>query len=267
MDLLIQEKQRVLHLTLNRQSKRNALTAKMSLDLVEAIQQAQQRDDIGCILLSAAGSVFCAGMDLDEAVDPDGPDLLAAHENLFSIGATSLKPIVVSVNGAALGGGLGLVAQGHVVMSSELAVFGLPEIRIGLWPFVVYRAVEAALGKRRTLELSLTAYLLHPPEALQWGLVHKICPAVELADRSKALARELARTSPVALAAGMEYFHGSRGKSWKEAGDLAAELRAKLMASEDFKEGIAAFKEKREPHWPSMPPAFYAQQKPPSEHH
>jgi enoyl-CoA hydratase len=91
-------------------------------------------------------------------------------------------------------------------------------------------------------------------------LVHKVCPAVELADRSKVIARELAKTSPVALAAGMQYFHGSRGKSWKEAGDLAAELRAKLMASEDFKEGVAAFKEKREPHWPSM-------QKTPAEHH
>jgi enoyl-CoA hydratase/carnithine racemase len=161
------------------------------------------------------------------------------------------------VNGAALGGGLGLVAQGHVVIASDLAVFGLPEIHLGLWPFVVYRPVEAALGTRRTLQLSLTGDLFQPAQALDWGLVHRICPSVELADRGKAIARELAKASPRAIASGMEYFQGSRGKSWKEAGELAAGLRAGLMSSDDFKEGIAAFKHKREPRWPSMPPEFY----------
>jgi enoyl-CoA hydratase/carnithine racemase len=257
MDLLVDEKHRVLHLTLNRQGKRNALTAAMCTGIVRAIGEVQERNDIGCILLSAAGSVFCAGMDLDETADADAARLFEAHDDLFNIGATSRKPLVICVNGAALGGGLGLVAQGHVVIASELAVFGLPEIRIGLWPFVVYRAMEAAIGDRRTLELSLTGDLFQPAQALAWGLVHRICPSVELADRGKAIARDLAKASPLALASGMEYFQGSRGKSWKEAGELAAALRPSLMASEDFKEGIAAFKQKREPRWPSMPPEFY----------
>ncbi len=257
MDLLVNEKHRVLHLTLNRQGKRNALTAEMCSGIVRAIGEAQERSDIGCILLSAAGSVFCAGMDLDEAAQADGERLFQAHDDVFSIGAASLKPLVVCVNGAALGGGLGLVAQGHVVIASDLAVFGLPEIHLGLWPFVVYRPVEAALGTRRTLQLSLTGDLFQPAQALDWGLVHRICPSVELADRGKAIARELAKASPRAIASGMEYFQGSRGKSWKEAGELAAGLRAGLMSSDDFKEGIAAFKHKREPRWPSMPPEFY----------
>jgi enoyl-CoA hydratase/carnithine racemase len=246
MDLLVHEKHRVLHLTLNRQGKRNALTADMCSGIVRAVAEAQERSDIGCILLSAAGSVFCAGMDLDEAAQADGEKLFQAHDDVFSIGATSLKPVVVCVN-----------AQGHVVIASDLAVFGLPEIRLGLWPFVVYRAVEAALGARRTLQLSLTGDLFQPAEALEWALVDRVCPSVELADRGKAIARELAKASPLALAAGMRYFQGSRGKSWKEAGEFAARLRTELMASEDFKEGIAAFKQKREPRWPSMPPEFY----------
>ena len=257
MDLLLHEKHRVLHLTLNRQGKRNALTTAMCAGIVRAIGEAQERNDIGCILLSAAGSVFCAGMDLDETADADPGHLFEAHDDVFSIGVTSRKPLVICVNGAALGGGLGLVAQGHVVIASDLAVFGLPEIHIGLWPFVVYRAVEAALGTRRTLELSLTGDLFQPAQALAWGLAHRVCPSVELADRGNAIARDLAKASPRALAAGMEYFQRSRGKSWKEAGELAAGLRPALMASEDFKEGIAAFKQKREPRWPSMPPEFY----------
>jgi enoyl-CoA hydratase/carnithine racemase len=257
MDLLIQEKHRVLQITLNAQTKRNALTAAMCSGIIDAVEQAQHRDEIGCVLICASGSVFCSGMDLDEAVDPDGPDLQRVHERLFNLGANSLKPIVVSVNGAALGGGLGLVAQGHVVMSSELAVFGLPEVRIGLWPFFVYRAVEAAIGERRTLELSLTGHFFNPERALQWGLVHEVCPSSEIGDRTKVLSRELAKSSPVAIQAGMRYVHGSRGKSCEEAGQLAADLRAKLMESDDFKEGLAAFKGRREPHWPTMPSGFY----------
>jgi enoyl-CoA hydratase/carnithine racemase len=231
----------------------------MCSSIVRAIGEAQERSDIGCILLSAAGSVFCAGMDLDEAAaaSADTARLFQAHDDVFSIGAISRKPLVICVNGAALGGGLGLVAQGHVVIASELAVFGLPEIRIGLWPFVVYRAVEAAIGDRRTLELSLTGDMFQPAQALAWGLVHRVCRSVELTDRGNAIARDLAKASPLALASGMRYFQDSRGKSWKEAGELAASLRPGLMASEDFKEGIAAFKQKREPRWPSMPPEFY----------
>ena len=259
MDLLLHDHYRVLHLILNRPSKRNALTLQMCNDLVSAIDRAQNRNDIGCILISAAGNVFCSGMDLDEtSEDGASSELLKAHEKLFTAGATSLKPIVVSVNGPALAGGLGLVAQGHVVIASESAVFSLPEIRIGFWPFVVYRSVEAALGVRRTLQLSLTGCPFHVREAAEWGLVHHICPAAELNDRAKGIARELGKSSPLAISAGLEYVHSATGKPLQEAGEIASTLRAKLMASDDFKEGIAAFKHKREPLWPSMPHDFYA---------
>jgi enoyl-CoA hydratase/carnithine racemase len=252
MDLIVDEKCRVLYVTLNRPEKRNALTGRMCAGMVKAIQAAQKRRDIAVILLTAAGQVFCAGMDLDEASEMHEDELADVHEDLFTIGANSSKPIVVCVNGAALGGGLGLVAQGHIVLAGHGAVFGLPEIRVGLWPFLVYRAVEAAMGARRTLELSLTGRVFHAPDALQWGMVHHVCPPAEVADRANALARELAKASPTALAAGMQYFYHSRERSSKEAGELARKLRAELMQSADFKEGYEAFKHKREPHWPSL---------------
>lgn len=255
-ELSVHQKHRVLHITLNRPEKRNALTCDMCAGLAESVSSAQNREDIGAIFITAAGQVFCAGMDLDEAVLPHH-NLAAAHEDLFTMGANSVKPIVMCVNGPALGGGLGLVAQAHVALAAQSAVFGLPEIRIGLWPFLVYRAVEAALGARRTLELSLTGRMFQAPEALQWGLIHQACPAGEVCDRANVVARDLAKASPRTIAAGMQYFRGSRGKSSQEAGKLAAELRTELMASGDFQEGCAAFKEKREPHWPSMPPGFY----------
>jgi enoyl-CoA hydratase/carnithine racemase len=262
MNLLIDHNCRVLHLTLNRPDKRNALNAEMCSKLVEAISSAQNNQHVGSILISAAGQVFSAGMDLDEAVEAAAADLAEVHEKLFTAGANSLKPIVVCVNGPALGGGLGLVAQGHAVIAAEGAVFGLTEMRLGLWPFLVYRSVESALGARRTLELSLTARVFSTHEALQWGLVHYICPPEEAAHRAAAIARDLAKASPLAIEAGMQYVRESRDKSWNEAGKLATSLRLKLMEGADFKEGYAAFKDKRQPHWPSMPPEQHSTGRP-----
>jgi enoyl-CoA hydratase/carnithine racemase len=253
MNLIVEHKRRVLHLTLNRAEKRNALNAEMCAGIVDAVQAAQDDPHTGCILISAAGQVFSAGMDLDEAIHPAGVDLESIHEELFTMGVNSLKPIVVSVNGAALGGGLGLAAQGHIVLASDGAMFGLTEIRLGLWPFLIYRSVEAALGSRRTLELSLIGRVFPAQDALDWGLVHQICPPAETSNRAHAVARDLAKASPAAIAAGMRYWRESRHQPWKEAGELAGLLRKKLMESGDLREGFAAFKEKRDPHWPSMP--------------
>lgn len=257
MQLIVERKRRILRLTLNRPEKRNALTSDMCQAIVDAVDSVQTNDEIACILLMAHGHVFCAGMDLDEASGIESGELDQVHERLFTLGVTSLKPIVVCVNGAALGGGLGLVAQGHIVTASAGAVFGLPEIRIGLWPFLIYRAVEGALGPRLTLELSLTGRLFHAHEALNWGLVQTVAPAGEVVDRAKGLAVDLARTSPAALRAGMQYVQQARGLDSNSAGKLSKEIRGRLMETDDFKEGYMAFKEKREPRWPSMPNGFY----------
>ena len=250
MDILVQDEDRVRHVILNRSSKRNALTRQMCNDIVEAVRFAESNKGIGCTLISARGNVFCAGMDLHEAAPVD--ELLHVHEHLFTMGALASKPIVVAVNGAALAGGLGLVAQGHVVLASQNASFSLPEVRIGFWPFVVYRAVEAAVGKRRALELSLTGDSFDAEQALTWGLVHRVRSEAELQESVIKVARDIAHSSPQAVSLGLEYVMEAEGKSLREAGKTAAALRAKLMASEDYKEGIAAFKEKREPRWPSL---------------
>lgn len=259
MELLVERKDRVLHLTLNRPDKRNALNAELCASIVKAIRSAQKHNEVGAILIEAAGRAFCAGMDLDEAVAMHDDEQADLHDDLFTIGAVSDKPIVLCVNGPALGGGLGLVAQGHVVVASQTAIFGLTEIRIGLWPLLVYRAVEAALGARRTLELSLRGRTFSTDEALAWGLVHHVYAPAEVSDRANAIASGLAKASPAAIACGMQYFHGSRDKSWNDAGELAKSLRRGLIDSDDFREGYRAFKEKREARWPSTL-GFYREQ-------
>lgn len=256
-NLHLDHKRRVLLIRLTRLEKRNALTADMCNGIVSAIQGVQDDPGTGAIMLAADGQVFSSGMDLDEAVSPTASDLGPVHERLFSIGLTSRKPIVIAVNGAALGGGLGLVAQGHFVIAEQSSQFCLPEVKVGLWPFLVYRALEAGIGSRRTLALSLTGRTFTAADALAWGLVHKVCPDNEVYECACNAAHQIAQSCPAAIGAGMAYAGASIGKSWQEAGEMASHLRDELMRSGDFKEGVAAFKQRRQPQWPSMPADFY----------
>jgi enoyl-CoA hydratase/carnithine racemase len=255
--LRINRQERVLRITLNRPDKRNALTTAMCHELVDAVEGVQDDAGIGSVLIDAEGRAFCAGMDLDEAVADKAQNSIAIHEKLFSSGRTSRKPIVACIAGPALGGGVGLVAQAHAAVAAQGALFGLTEIRTGLWPFLVYRSLQAAVGPRRAVELSLTGRLFSTQEALSWGLIHQVAPAFEIEDRAEAVARDISRASPEAVRLGIAYVHDSRGKSWEEAGKVAAALREACAAGLDFKEGVAAFHEQREPHWPSMPPGTY----------
>ena len=150
MGLLINREDRVLHITLNRPEKRNALTSDMcAQELVKAMNEVQGDADIGSILIDAEGAVFSAGMDLEEAASSKNIHRLATHERLFTYGSISRKPIVVCVKGPALGGGMGLVVQGHVVVAAQGSLFGLTEIRVGLWPFLVSAALRPQLPQAR----------------------------------------------------------------------------------------------------------------------
>lgn len=255
----MEQKRRILILTLNRPDRRNALTHDMCSRLVQSIEKAQEGHAIGAILLHAVGHVFCSGVDLDEAVTTGYDELAVLHQRLFSCGTRTRKPLVIAVNGAALGGGLGLVAQGHIVTASTGAAFGLPEIKVGFWPFIIYRSVESALGRRRTLELSLTGRLFYAQDALDWGLIHSACPPGEVLDRARGFAADLSKASPEAVELGLEYVHRLSELSPDEQSTLARNCRRRTLESADFQEGFLAFKSRRKPHWPSMPAAFYDQ--------
>ena len=241
---------RVLRVTLNRPGKRNALNSPLCLELTRVLDQAGADASVGAILLCANGPAFCAGMDLDEIGPSTTEAIDIAHEQLFTVGARLAKPIVAAVGGAALGGGAGLVANCHVVVASQAATFGLTEIRLGLWPFLVYRAVSAALGERRTTELALTGRVFPATEAREFGLVHEV--ARDPDRRAAELAAQIAAFSPTSIRSGLGFVREARGLNWEQAGLAARRVRDQVFASPDFQEGLRAFREKRAPRWPSL---------------
>jgi enoyl-CoA hydratase/carnithine racemase len=241
---------RVLRLTLHRPEKRNALNPQLCRELVAAFETAADDRRVGAILLAGEGKTFCAGMDLSEVDQADTDEIDQAHEQLFTVGASLPKPLIAAVHGGVYGGGVGLVANCHIAIAAEGAQFGLTEIRLGLWPFLVYRAVESALGERRTLELALTGRLIGAAEARDIGLIHEV--AADLESRAAAVAEGVAESSPTAIRSGMAFVQEVRGRNWNEAGGVARRVRNQVFASPDFREGLRAFREKRAAKWPSL---------------
>jgi len=242
---------RLLRLQLNRPEKRNAINLAMCNEIVAELKAANADPGVGAILIEATGPAFCSGMDLEEALEQRGGEGLPAHEQLFTFGEWMNKPVVAAVNGAALAGGTGLVANCHVAVATQGVTFGVTEIRIGMWPYVILRAITAAMGERRALELTLTGRLFGTNEALQYGLIQHVTPAFELDDRATAIASQLADSSSRTIQNGLDYFRKARTLSPEESGKLALEMRADQFASDDFAEGVRAFLEKRRPEWPS----------------
>ena len=248
--LQISREGRVLHLALNRPERRNALNMDLCVGLGAALEEAEKDAGVGAILLSGNGKSFCAGMDLHEVVSPGGGDINEVHERIFSAGIRMTKPLIAAVHGAALAGGTGLAANCHIVVAAEDATFGLTEIRIGLWPFVIFRTVVAAVGERRATELALTGRIFPASEAREYGLVHQVVGSDVLMQRAQEIAGVIAEASPTAIQAGLAFVRDARGRSWEEAGDLARRMRNDVFRSADFQEGIRAFQEKRPPRWP-----------------
>jgi enoyl-CoA hydratase/carnithine racemase len=236
MSCKVERTGRLLRITLARPEKRNALNAELCRAIVETIE-AVTPDDTGAILLDAEGPSFCSGMDLQDSLENDPSQLASLHERLFTLGRRSRVPIVARVQGHAIAGGTGLVANAHLVIAEEGAQFGLTELRVAMWPFLIYRAVEEAIGARRALAWTLSAKLYSATEAREAGLVHEI-GGVDLA-------AELAQRLPDAVRLGMRYYRESRGLDHAASGTLAAKLRTELMASPGYAEAVQQFRNRK----------------------
>lgn len=241
----------ILTLVINRPAKLNALNAATIAELDQAIEQATADGQVRGILLTGSGEkAFVAGADIAElaaVADAEAAQRTAAYgQAVFRRFETSAKPIVAAVNGFALGGGCELAMACHIRVAAESARFGQPEVNLGLPPgYGGTQRLVQLVGKGKALELLLTAEPIKADEALRLGLANHVVPLAQLLDFSKQLLTKILAKGPLAvgLTIGCVNAYFEQGG---EAGFAAeAEAFGRAFATADFKEGTAAFLEKR----------------------
>lgn len=232
---------RVLRVWLNRPAERNSLTMKLCKDLVQVFDRAQKDGSVGSVLLSGMGDCFCAGMEINEVARGDVASVSRVQETLFTIGARLMKPLIGAVQGVALGSGMGLVANCHLAIVAENATFGLTGVRFGLWPFVIFPAVSAAIGQRRALALTMTGEVINAAEALRIGLVHQVVPIAEVEQRALDVAQTVANYSLKAMHSGLRFAHEIQGHTWKAGACEGSRVREQYLKSADFQADLSVF--------------------------
>jgi enoyl-CoA hydratase/carnithine racemase len=244
----------VATVTINRPAQRNALSPAVVEGLRAALGAARDDDEVHVVVLRGAGDrAFCAGADLStlgagagflELHDARG-EIAAVFEDLWSLG----KPTIARVQGYALAGGFGLALACDLLVAADDAVFGAPEINVGLWPYMITVPMLRAMTPKQALELMLTGRRIAADEGLRMGFVNRVVPPAELDDAVASLAGDLAAKSPAVMRIGRTTFY-------RVVDDLAARalpyLHSQLTIGaslDDAHEGMAAFIEKRPPRW------------------
>jgi enoyl-CoA hydratase/carnithine racemase len=241
--------------TLNRPAVMNALNTRMGLDLMRLLEDlALDPGDLRCILLTGAGDrAFCAGGDLKERDGMTDQAWQAQHvifERMFRALLDCPVPVIGLVNGAAYGGGCEIAAACDFLYAAETARFALPEVTLGILPGGGgTQTIARAMGERRAKELLLSGKSFTAAQAAAWGLVNAVFPESALAAAGVAIATAIARNAPLSVRRCKQSIH--RGLQMSLADGLAFEIEAynRLVPTEDRREGVRAFNEKRPPRF------------------
>jgi enoyl-CoA hydratase/carnithine racemase len=233
----------------------NSMSQNMCLTLIDTLNAAEANNEVHVILLTGAGSTFCAGGNIKEFAAYQEKLASEVHKEgeattiLFQTLTSLRKPVIGAINGHALGGGLGLVAACHYTVASSKAKLGTTEIKLGLFPLVILPVIIEAVGSKKALEISFTGEIFTADKAKEYGFVNKVVEPEEVLDSALEFSRKLAAASPLALKIGMDCFVKTRDMEWSKKLDYANTLRVISFLSDDLKEGAQAFLEKRQPNW------------------
>jgi enoyl-CoA hydratase len=252
--LLVDTRDGVASVTLNRPEVRNALNAALISELEQVLVSLEADPAARVIVLAGAGDrAFCAGADLKGVGDRG--TTLQARESFGGLarileGMARMKtPVIAKVHGFALAGGCGLAVGCDIVVAADDAVFGLPEIKIGLLPFIVMAPILRSAGRKRAMLMILSGEQVSARDAYEMGLVSRLVPMAELSPTVEALARTLAGYSPTALGLAKEAAGTVTGMEYGASLRYLREMITLVALSDDAREGIKAFFEKRTPNW------------------
>lgn len=239
---------RVLIITLNRPQARNAVTQALAIDVAAALDRLDRDDSLTVGILAGAGGNFCAGMDLKAFLRGEKPSIPGRGFAGLTM-APPEKPLIAAVDGYALAGGMEIALSCDLIVANREAKFGIPEVKRGL----AARAggllrLPRQLPYRVAMELALTGGFMTAVRASELGLVNRLCEGPAL-DAAKLLADEIGMNGPLAVAASKKVISQSRFWTDEEMWDRQAEIVDPIFASNDAREGAAAFAEKRLPVW------------------
>lgn len=249
--ILTETRGRVGLVTLNRPEAMNALNPTILRELMEALEAFDADDAIGAMVVAGNEKVFAAGADIKEMAEASEEQMrqspfIGSFDRIRKI----KKPIIAAVSGWALGGGCELAMSCDMIVASERAKFGQPEITIGVIPGAGgTQRLTLAVGKAVAMEMVLNNRTLSAQEALGFGLVNHVVPVESFLDEAVSLAEEIANRAPVAVCAGKEAVNAVFEGSLTEGLSTEKELFYSLFSTEDQKEGMKAFIEKRKPNW------------------
>ena len=240
--------------TLDRQEKLNALNAEVFSELGAAFDSLRYDDQVRGIIVTGAGDkAFVAGADIGELAQMDalsGVQVSRTGQGIFRAIERFPKPVLAAVGGFALGGGCELALACHLRVASENARFGLPEVGLGIIPGYGGTVRLARLvGLGRAVEMALTGEMIDAEAALDMGLVTHVVPREELMDRAKEILRRVTKNGPLAVRMVLESIYRGMDMTLVEATGVESSLFGLLASTEDVKEGMTAFLEKRKPEW------------------
>jgi methylglutaconyl-CoA hydratase len=251
-EVLHEKRGHAFWITINRPQKRNAINAAVIDGITAGYRLALNDSNIRVIVLTGAGEqAFCAGADLQPgksfAFDPARPN--NDYADLFRLTQNATKPAIARVNGACMAGGLGLLCMVDMAVAVESARFGLPEVKVGVFPMQVLSLLQMLVPRRLVHEWCITGEPFDATTAQAAGLVNHVVPPAELDAKVQWLIDRVTDKSPTAIRRGKYAMRAIASMSFDEAIAYTESQIALLAASEDAKEGLAAFAEKRAPKW------------------
>ncbi len=239
-------------ITLNRPDKLNTFDSDMAIELYDALWEMDADEQVRVVLLKGAGKAFCAGIDVNELegkTSMEYREWIERMEGPLVTISKMKKPVIAQIQGVAAANGMGLVAAADLVIAGNNTKMGLTAINVGLNCVGPVVAVARCVGRKKALELLLYGNLIKAPEAQALGLVNKVVPKEELESEAIAWAEDLARRSPIAVQIAKSAFYTAEDMPYDKQFALMNEAFARLCTTEDAKEGVQAFFEKRPPGW------------------
>lgn len=242
---------RVGLITFNRPQAMNALNNQLMRELMDALELFDKHDDIHTMVISGNEKAFAAGADIKEMAEKNIHQMMDTdHVAVFGRIRTIKKPVIAAVSGFVLGGGCEIALSCDMIIASESAKFGQPEITIGVIPGAGgTQRLARAVGKAIAMEMILNNRTLSAQEALQYGLVNRVVPISDYLSEALKLAEEIAERAPLAIAAAKKMINQSYERFLSDGLAQEKQVFYNLFASEDQKEGMKAFIEKRKPEW------------------